>query len=354
MHTKIFTCVTPPSEMPASMNKLKRLVQVAANAYWEYKPAWTPRRLTTALGDIEIDRPIFIVGVQGGGLTLLARMIHRKKNIVTIGGGRRFWVGNNEMDKQYIGQLPEDFTLRSPEYQSPTFKRHMTGCEYDHPVFGSSRNWTYACDDLVDQYRKTESDWTSEKEKALKRAMKESIRAYADNYDEARFLDMSQTFALKIPLLRKIFPDARFIVQARNPYAVCFKEARDTSYPWRREADMETKLQIFAEHWANTYRYALQDLDGEDRKTVITFEELVRTPEETLRTVLDTAELTYQEDLLPREHHTFPLGASEQHKWFPIRSGGNQKYLDRLGPKARDIIESNVGSIANRLGYRSA
>ena len=62
---------------------------------------------------IDIDRPIFILGVQGGGLTLLTRMIHRNERIVTIGGGRANWTGNNEMDKQYIGQLPDDFALRS-------------------------------------------------------------------------------------------------------------------------------------------------------------------------------------------------------------------------------------------------
>ncbi|WP_251961513.1 sulfotransferase family protein [Salinibacter ruber] len=333
------------------MNKLKRLVQVAVNTYWEYKPAWTPRRLTTGLGEIDIDRPIFIVGVQGGGLTLLGRMIHRKRNVVSIGGGRRFWVGNNEMDKQYIGQLPDDFTLRSPEYQSPTFKQHMTGNEYDHPVFGTSRNWTYACDDLVDQYRKTEADWTPEKETALKRAMKESIRAYADEYDEARFLDMSQTFALKIPLLRKIFPDSRFIVQTRNPYAVCLKEAQDDSYPWRREADMETKLRIFSEHWANTYRYALRDLDDEGHNTIIKFEELVQAPEETLRTVLGIADLSYEEGLLPQEHHTLPLGASEGHKWHPIRTGLNEKYLDSIDKYKIKSVKERVKEIANNLGY---
>jgi len=332
------------------MNKLKHLLQVAANAYWEYKPIWTPRRLTTALEDIDIDRPIFIVGVQGGGLTLLARMIHRKKNVVSIGGGRRFWVGNNEMDKQYIGQLPEDFTLRSPEYQSPTFKRHMTGREYDHPVFGTSRNWTYACDDLVDQYRKTEADWTLEKEEVLRRAMKESIRAYAEDYDEARFLDMSQTFALKIPLLRKIFPDARFVVQIRNPYAVCIKEARDESYSWRREADMKTKLQIFSEHWENTYRYALQDLKDCSRKVLIRYEDLLRMPEATLKTVLEVLELEYDSDLLPQEHHELPFGASEEHKWHPIRTGTNEKHIKKGNKKDLKKIEKRVETIAKNLG----
>ena len=70
------------------MNKFKRLVQVTVNAYWEYKPLWTPRRLTTSLDEIEIDRPIFVLGVQGGGLTLLTRMTRRNEDVLTIGGRR--------------------------------------------------------------------------------------------------------------------------------------------------------------------------------------------------------------------------------------------------------------------------
>ena len=249
----------------------KHIPHMAATVYWEYKPWWTPRRLTTPLEKIEIDRPIFILGVQGGGLTLLTRMLHRDKRVVTIGGGRAYWTGNNEMDKQYIGQLPEDFTLRSPNYQSPTFKRHMTGQEEMHPIFGLERDWVYASSPLLAQYRKTAEDWTPPKAKRLKRAIKESICAYAPDTGQARFLDMSQTFSLKVPLLRRIFPDARFIVQTRNPYAVCLRAARDFRYSWVRkfEADPQTKLlklKLVAEHWHNTFALAMRDLDDYEQK----------------------------------------------------------------------------------------
>jgi len=333
------------------MNKLQRLFQVAVNAYWEYKPLWTVRRFTMSLKDVSIDRPIFLLGVQGGGLTLLARMIHRHERVVTIGGGRTYWVGNNEMDKQYIGELPEDFTLRSPRFRSPSFKTHMTGDELDHPTFGKTRCWVYACEHMVGQYRKTEADWTPDKETKVQRAMKESIRAYASDPDEARFLDMSQTFALKIPLLRKIFPDARFIIQTRDPYAVCLKEARDRSYSWRTQVDLSTKLRIFAEHWTNTYRYATRDLQDVGPATFIRYEDLISKPKKTLRQVLDVAELDYDDDLLPQPHHTLPPGSSEQHKWYPIRTGVNEKYLRQHTAETARLVECVAGDLAADFGY---
>jgi len=334
------------------VNKFQRLFQIAVNAYWEYKPWWTPRRLTTSLDEIEIDRPIFVLGVQGGGLTLLTRMIHRHEDVVTIGGGPSFWVGNNEMDKQYIGELPEDFTLRSPKYQSPTFKTHMTGDEEEHPIFGVERNWVYACDDLIDRYRKTEDQWTPEKEAHLKRAIKESIRAYVDDHGSARYLDMSQTFSLKVPLLRKIFPDARFIVQTRDPYATCIKEAQDHSYDWRRRAGTEKKLQLFSEHWRNTYACAKGELEEYEHKVVVRYEDLVEEPEKELQRVLEIVELEYNSDMVPRAHHRFPLGASEQHKWFPVRTGVNEKYHEKLEVEEAAIIRDGVGDVAREFGYQ--
>lgn len=184
---------------------IHKLVHRGANAYWEYKPLWTPCRLTTSLRSISIDRPIFVVGVQGAGLTLLTRMLHRNTNVVTIGGGRAFWTGLNEMDKHCVRELPDALTMASPGFQAPTFKDHLSRCGEDHEVFGLMRSWTYATDALIDRYRKTEDDYTSNIDAVIRRRIKEALRAYATKLDRARFLDMSQTFSLKLPLLKKYF-----------------------------------------------------------------------------------------------------------------------------------------------------
>ncbi|WP_263784442.1 sulfotransferase family protein [Salinibacter grassmerensis] len=338
------------------LERIRKGLHVAANVYWEYKPWWTPRRLTTSLDEIDIDRPIFILGVQGGGLTLLTRMIHRAEHIVTIGGGRAYWTGNNEMDKHYTGRLPDDFALRSPRYQSPTFKTHLTGEEDNHPVFGLERDWVYACDRLLDEYRKTEADWTAENEDRLRRAIKESIRAYASDVERARFLDMSQTFSLKVPLLREIFPDAHFVVQTRNPYAVCVRAAQDFRYEWVRELETarETKLlklQITSEHWRNTFAYATGDLEGDEKATRLRYEDLVQDPEGELQRVLEAVDVPYDPNMIPRAHHCLPVGSSEPHKWFPIRGCTNDKYLQRLDANMASIIRDKVGGVAEAFGY---
>jgi len=340
------------------VNRLYTLFRVAVNAYWEYKPWWTPRRLTTSHDEIEIDRPIFILGVQGGGLTLLTRMLHRNPNVVTIGGGRAYWTGNNEMDKHYTGTLPDDFALRAPRYQSPTFKTHLTGDEEEHPVFGLERDWVYACEHFLDRYRKTEDDWTPEKDARLRKAIKESIRAYADDVETARFLDMSQSFSLKVPLIREIFPDAHFIVQTRNPYAVCVRAAQDFRYEWVREleATEETrrlKLQLVSEHWRNTFACATEDLEKDDHAVFVRYEDLAANPEDELSRIAEAVELTYAPDMIPQEHHQLPIGAKERHKWFPIRTETNDKYLERLDASMASVIEESVGDIAGLLGYRS-
>jgi hypothetical protein len=229
----------------------------------------------------------------------------------------------------------------------------MTGEEIEHPVFGRERNWVYACDDLLDQYRKTKADWTLDKAVRLRRAINESVRAYARDIETARFLDMSQTFSLKVPLLRKIFPDARFIVQTRNPYATCMKEACDDAYEWRRKTELKRKLEIFAEHWRNTYACAVGDLKEHEHKITVRYEDFVEDPEHELRRIAEAVDLAYDPDMVPRAHHRLPFGSSESHKWYPVRTGANEKYLNRLSARTASVIQENVGDMARSFGYQS-
>jgi hypothetical protein len=229
----------------------------------------------------------------------------------------------------------------------------MKGDERSHPIFGTERCWVYASDDMVDKYRRTAADWTPQKEETVRQVIKESLRAYSDSVSGTRFVDMSQSFILKIPLLRQIFPQAKFIVQTRNPYATCLKEALDTSYEWRRHASMKTKLQLFSENWCNSYRYALDDLDDVEASTFIRYEDLVSRPETTLKKVLAAAELSFSQDMLPQRDHQFPLGATERHKWYPIRPDENEKYLEKISPEYASLIEDGIRPLAERFGYSS-
>jgi len=332
----------------------QKLLHRGANVYWEYKPLWTLRRLTTSLDDIPIDRPMFIVGVQGAGLTLLTRMLHRNKRVVTIGGGRAFWTGLNEMDKHCIRPLPDELTLSSPGFQAPTFKDHDRRCGEEHDVFGRERSWIYANDEMIQRYRKTKEDWSPGIESTTKKRIRESIRAYAADLSQARFLDMSQTFSLKLPLLDRMFPEAKIIVQTRDPYVLCWREAvQANNRYWRRKPPFERQLELAAEQWRNTYRTLSKDLEtlGKDAIT-IKFEDLIADPEREVRRATSHVQLEYHDDMIPRAHHTLPLGSGEAFKWYPIRSDVNQKYEEEMTEEARSIVSRELDGIGERYGYR--
>jgi hypothetical protein len=269
-------------------------------------------------------------------------MLRRSGEFVTIGGGPSFWTGNDEMDKFQVHShlLPDDFALRSPGYHN------MTGEEEDHPVFGYERSWVYASDELLSQYRKTEGDHTEELEQKFRNYIRRSIRAHSADGRSARFLDMSQSYTLKIPLLRKIFPSAQFVLLIRNPYVMCWREATrrpDWKYRlWNKRPSLEEGLRFAAQHWANSYSIALTDLEKLDSGLVVHFEEALKNPKRTIKDIADHVDVPYTDDMIPRSHHRMPLGVKERNKWYPIRQDVNEKYLNRMTSEAVRLIRAEI------------
>lgn len=325
----------------------RRVIDRAVRFLWEAKPAWTPRRLWIRLEEIPIDRPIFVLGTQGGGLTLLTRMIRRHPDVVMVGSNARFWAGSDEMDKHFA-DLPDDFVVRSPAFRS------WRPGEPEHPVFGHARSWLYAIDELLPAHRRTADDHTPEKEAALEEKIASSIRAYAPDPTSARFLDMSQSYALKVPLLRACLPGARFVLLSRNPWASCWRETTTWEHRyvlWKEVPPLEERLELAAQHWENTFRIALGDLEGEEDGLVARFEDLIEDPERVLRRVLGHVGLDFRPRMLPRPGDRPPVGSKDREKWWPIRSDVNDRYLEEIPPEAAAIVTRRAGEVAARLGY---
>ncbi len=327
-----------------SINRLAKL-------YWDYKRVWTPRRLYVPLKSIEIDRPVFLLGTQGGGLTLITRMMRRNPRVVMVGGGPTFWMGNDEMDKHYVRHetMPDDWMLRTPGHNN------LKGDEEEHPEFGLERNWLYATDELLPEYRRTKEDYTPQLENALRRRIQGSIRAYARDVHDARFLDMSQTYSLKVPLLRKCLKDPRFVLVVRNPYVMCWREVTkntESKYQfWNERPSRERALRLSAEHWRNTYQIALEDLQNRDDAMVVHFEKFIESPKVHLNKILDHVGLKLYPDMLPQPHHKAPWGGKSPQKWYPIRKTTNDKYLRSMEDWGVSIIEKEIGKLAKKFGY---
>jgi len=327
----------------------RRLAKLA----WDYKPFWTPRRFSMSLGEIPIDRPIFVLGTQGGGLTLITRMMRRNPEVAMIGGGPTFWTGNDEMDKHYVAHqmLPDCLSLRSPRYNN------MTGQEQEHPYFGYERSWLYATDELLPHCRQTEADYGPAIEQALRRRIRLSLRAYAANPQRARFLDMSQSFALKTRLIKRCLPDARFVLVVRNPYVMCWREVMkhpaDKYRDWNRWPPVAYSLRLVAQHWRNTFEVARRDLEEIGGGLFVRFEDFLEDPEQGLRKILDYADLDFDPDMLPHSHHTLPMGSKSSEKWYPIRTDVNDRYLQSITADAVNIIEEELGGIDDEIGYKT-
>ncbi len=142
---------------------------------------------------VRLDRPVFMTGVQGGALTLLFRMLVRLPSSVTVSGDRRYWGGADEMHVVLRSVLPESLRLK-PE-PAP---------------YGKNVGWTYASDALLPKYRRTAADLRPAEAAKVRRLIRAMILLNSRDHRVARFLDKSQSYAVRVPLLRQILPGARF------------------------------------------------------------------------------------------------------------------------------------------------
>ncbi|WP_263785003.1 sulfotransferase [Salinibacter grassmerensis] len=329
----------------------KFLLNRGVRALQNWKPVWTPRRTYIPLDSVSIERPVFFLGTQGGGLTLVSRTLRRSGQFVMIGGGSAFWMGNDEMDKFHVGHesLPDEMALRSPGYHN------MTGREEDHPIFGLERSWAYATDELLPRYRMTRDDYSEKLEREFKNFIRRSIRAYSEDGRESRFLDMSQSYSLKVPLLREFFPEAKFIVVTRNPYVMCWREVTrrpDHKYRlWNKRPSFEEGLRLAAQHWGNTYRIALDDLGARDDWIRIKFEKFLEEPKEKIREMSVLCGLKFKDNMLPSENDKIPLGSKASKKWHPIRKTINKKYKNEISKEAKCIINEEINKEIEKTDY---
>lgn len=303
--------------------------------YWYSLPSLTVRRFSCPLTQIRVVKPIFLLGTQGGGLTLLSRILRRHRDVVSCSGNSNFWCGKDELQNVAYSRLPSSLRLT----------RNGLSKDVTHPLFGRKVGWAYATDPILSSYRLDGTTYVEEDGDVLRKLIQKYIRAYGLS-DFPRFIDKSQSYTLKTPWLRRCFPDAKFVLVARNPYALCFGRIGGTDL-----VDIE-RLRSRCNHWFNTFRTATSDL-AEDEHLFLRFEDFLEQPESTLASLLSFLELPHQEDLLPSPEQSIPLGGVSREKWYPMQRNPNQKYLSMLHshPELVKVMMSELEPIAGSLGY---
>ena len=100
--------------MSAMARKTRAALFRARRNVWR----WDPRFRRGA--DVAIDRPIFLLGTQGAGLTLLSRILRRHPLVVGATGGHRYWAGADEGQNVFAGALPPHSRCATAKPARPT------------------------------------------------------------------------------------------------------------------------------------------------------------------------------------------------------------------------------------------
>lgn len=306
---------------------------------------WYLPRLVSDYEDVIIDRPIFLLGNQGDGLTLISRMLRRHRDVVSITGDSRYWIGADEIQNVMASRLPE--SLRLPKTVAAGAPRH--------PRLTPPPSWSYGTDDLFDAYRATGEDRTEEAERKLRKVIREAVVRHGRR-GSARFVDKSQLFTIKIPLVESLLEgsDPFFVLITRNPYAACVRAASGRAGDMRRYAsfmDMEERVRLCAQHWSNTTACALEDGAKARHFISMRFEDFLLRPEASLRSLCSFVDLEFSGDMVPAPAHTIPMGSRYPERWYPIRRDVNARYLAESSVEHRQIIDQRCGELAERLGY---
>lgn len=312
-----------------------RLIYTARMMSWMVDP-----RMLLPPPDYKIDRPIFLLGTQGGGLTLLARMLQRHPDVISAAGNASYWTAANELQNVYGPALPLDLTgLR---YKAPP-----------HPILTAPRSWTFATKDLLPLYRRTSAN--NDVKATLLRFIRLSALRHAPNLNRFRFMDKSQVFSVRVGMLHDICPDACFILVPRDPYVSVYRAATGKAGDMQRLSatlPLAERLRLCAEHYANSMQAVFDDVEARGIKLhLIPFETLLQQPEKSLRDVCAFTGLEFSPDMLPQATHRMPLGSRFLDRWYPIRADVNNVYSNKIGQDVIDVVNQYAGDLIEKLGY---
>lgn len=292
-----------------------------------------------------IDRPIFVLGTQGGGLTLLTRMLRRHGGVVSGAGGPAYWTAADEIQNIYGPALPAD--LAGARWKAPP-----------HPHLPPRRSWTYGTRELIPAYRRTRADLAPEVGEALRRAIATSLHRHAPTDPGARFLDKSQTYMLRVGMIAAALRDCdpRFILMPREPYVSVRRaatgKARDMA-DLKGSTSYQERITLCAEHYGNCIRAVFEDCDAAGLPLhLVRFEDLLVRPEAHLREICAFLELEFRNDMLPAAHHSLPYGSRFRDRWYPIKSDVNAPYEEEIDRTTIAAVNLHCGDVLERLGYR--
>jgi len=293
------------------------------------------------INEININSPIFILGTQGGGLTLTARMLWRNQSCVSVLGNSRWWNGSPEMQNALGPILPERMRLRGSKGEERMFEE------------GLEEPWIYATDKYVPYFRVDSDNINVREKRRVRQVVRSILMANSKHPNSKRFVCKSQSYTLKVSYINEIFERnaPHFLLVNRNPYVLCYRAAKKVYRSvYKRMSTME-KIRIACQHWRNSVMYCLDDAQKIDNFLSIKFENIIRKTEKVIKKVCSHTGLRYTDRMVPSGEDVWPFGGLNDNKWYPLRNKVNEKYLKEMKPEHVRVIKKECGELAQKVGY---
>jgi sulfotransferase family protein len=276
---------------------------------------------------VEITRPIFIIGIQRSGTTVLDNLFTRHRDTAFFEGfcnryymtPWKFWL---------IPLQVKRYKTRPPSTEGRVWRRYFTEIDY------------------VDESRLTQG---------MKNYYYSAIKAELRAFNAKRFVNKNPAHCLRLRWLNSMFPDAIYILIRRNPRAVINSIYQKMLSYWdmQMKTDYEhgykgyvTIKEVFGkeesklESCINFYNYNRKMLEQDvlvikDRLTEVSYEEFVRRPREELNRLYEFAGLSWYREL--ETNVPAKLNLENNNKWqaLPFEE---RKILENAFPVGDAIV----------------
>jgi Sulfotransferase family len=208
----------------AANNSTPQKFSVPAPFYWSVRTVHAAAPLFVGLGNLEsrmlsrrlasqrVDRPVYICGLPRAGTTITLQMLSEHPDVVTHKYADFLMPYMPYAWNKVFPRIPVD-AMRKPV---PRIHRDRIEVTRDSAEMGEEILWEHFFPHIHEETNYTVLDGTTSNP-AFERFYDEHLRKLALVRGRSRYVSKAIMCVVRMQYLRKIFPDARFLLYIRNP-----------------------------------------------------------------------------------------------------------------------------------------
>jgi hypothetical protein len=264
--------------------------------------------------------PIFIVGMPRSGTKLLRGILNNHSSIAIPGYESHFIPTFHNRINRYgdLGRSP-NFARFYLDFSKTSFFRSVSEKFHVDQVawYDAVQDWSYAG------------------------VLEAFYRSYAKSQNKTIWGDKTPSYILQLPLLKSLFPNAKFLHIIRDVRDHCSSMHK----AWGKN------IYRAAQRWHDSIRKCRQDAAEFPSSDYLEFrfEDLLDSPELVTKSVCSFLNVPYEEEMVNLTKPTENLGTAKGH--VGILRENHRKWMGGMSKAKVDKIERLCGPLLSELGY---